>query len=247
MGHLWEQRDEAVVEASVEEVWQAIATGPGIDSWFMGRSEVEPGPSGSVRTDLGGFVMDSAVTAWDPPHRFAYRGDGPGERFIAYEYLIEGREQSSTVLRVVASGFLPGDDWEAEFDAMTKGGAMYFRTLVAYLDHFPGRAGIPINLAGPPVTDWAAAWTALRGELGLSARPSLGDPVRVTLPGLPPIDGVVDFVNPAAIGVRTADALYRFIQGFFGSVTLGHHLFADAVDEQQLTQAWHAWVNGLTA
>jgi hypothetical protein len=32
MGHAWEQRDEAIVAASVDEVWAAIATGPGIDS-----------------------------------------------------------------------------------------------------------------------------------------------------------------------------------------------------------------------
>ncbi|MFC7648504.1 hypothetical protein ACFQX6_54750 [Streptosporangium lutulentum] len=44
MGHAWEERDEAVVAASAEEVWAAIATGPGIDSWFMGRNEVDPGP-----------------------------------------------------------------------------------------------------------------------------------------------------------------------------------------------------------
>src|SRR6185437_6169785 len=115
-----------VVAASVDEVWAAIATGPGIDSWFMGRSEVEPGPAGAVTTDLGGFVMAGAVTAWDPPNHFAYRINEPDERFFAFEYFIEGRNQSSTVLRLVTSGFLPGDDWEAEFEAMTAGGAMYF-------------------------------------------------------------------------------------------------------------------------
>jgi hypothetical protein len=26
----------------------------------------------------------------------------------------------------------PGDDWEAEYDAMTKGGALFFRTLVEF-------------------------------------------------------------------------------------------------------------------
>ena len=37
------------VHATPEEVWQAIATGPGIDSWFMGRNEVEPGEGGRPR------------------------------------------------------------------------------------------------------------------------------------------------------------------------------------------------------
>ncbi len=233
------------MDATVEEVWDAIATGPGIDSWFMGRNEVQPGPDGTIRTDMGGFTMSSAVTAWEPPRRLAHRHDGPGERFIAYEYLVEGREQGSTVVRVVANGFLPGEDWEAEFDAMTKGGRMYFATMVAYLNHFAGRFGIPIEVTGPPVDDWPSAWAALRAGLGVGADPAVGDAVRFTVPGLPPIEGTVDFVNAAVIGVRTHDGLYRFIQGFFGSFVLGHHLFGDGVDEAHTKQAWQTWLAGL--
>jgi uncharacterized protein YndB with AHSA1/START domain len=244
MGHAWEERDEAVVAASAEDVWAAIATGPGIDSWYMGRNEVEPGPAGSVTTDLGGFAMTGRVTAWDPPLRFGYRSDGPGERFIAFEYLIEGRDQSSTVVRLVASGFLPGDDWEAEFEAMTIGGEMYFQTLAAYLDHFAGRFATPVNVTGPPVADWPAAWAALRAGLGLGGQPAVGDPVRVAAAGVPHLDGLVDFVNSHALGIRTANGLYRFIQGYFGSFVLGHHLFYDT-DEKQASQAWKTWLAGL--
>ena len=58
------------------------------------------------------------MTAWDPARRFAYRsGEAPDGRFIAYEFLIEGRAGGSTVLRTVTSGFLPGDDWAEEFEA----------------------------------------------------------------------------------------------------------------------------------
>lgn len=245
MGNRWEQRDEATVAASVEEVWEAIATGPGIDSWFMGRSEVKPGPDGVVRTSMGSFTMDSAITGWEPPHRFAHRApDGPDGRFIAYEYLIEARDQGSTVVRVVANGFLPGDDWEAEFEAMSLGGAMYFATLVAYLDHFAGRTGQPITVSGPPVTDWPTAWAGLHQALGLASSPRVGDPAGATVPGLPAIEGVVDFVNSHAIGVRTPDALYRFIRGFFGSIVLGHHLFQPAPSHP--AEAWRTWLNGLS-
>jgi uncharacterized protein YndB with AHSA1/START domain len=244
MGHAWEQSDEAVVAGSVEEVWSAIATGPGIDSWFMGRSKVDPGPEGSVTTDVGGFAMTGAVTAWGPPNHFAYRSDGPGDRFIAFEYLIEGRDQGSTVIRMVSSGFLPDDDWETEFEAMTAGGEMYFRTLVAYTDHFAGRFAKSVGVVGPPVADWPAAWTALRTGLGLGDKPQVGDPVRATVPGVPTLDGQVDFVNSQALGIRTADGLYRFIQGYIGSFVLGHHLFTDH-DETRTGQAWKTWLAGL--
>ncbi|WP_027345697.1 SRPBCC family protein [Hamadaea tsunoensis] len=244
MGRAWEKPEEVVVAASVEEVWDAIATGPGIDSWFMGRSQVDPGPEGSVTTEVGGYAMTSAVTAWDPPNHFAYRGDGPGERFVAFEYLIEGRDRSSTVLRMVASGFLPGDDWDEEFEAMTFGGEMYFRTLVAYLDHFAGRFATSVDVMGPPVTDWPPAWDALRTRLGLSDRPAVGDPVRLTVPGVAALDGQVDFVNAQALGIRTADGLYRFIQGFVGSFVLGVHAFTD-IDEHKVHQAWTSWLAGI--
>ena len=43
MGHQFEDALETEVDATVDEVWQAIATGPGIDSWFMGRNSVADG------------------------------------------------------------------------------------------------------------------------------------------------------------------------------------------------------------
>jgi uncharacterized protein YndB with AHSA1/START domain len=45
MGHPFDQRKEAEVPATPEEIWAAIASGPGINSWFMGRTA---GCSGTV-------------------------------------------------------------------------------------------------------------------------------------------------------------------------------------------------------
>jgi uncharacterized protein YndB with AHSA1/START domain len=242
MGKAWEHHEEAELDATPEQVWQAIATGPGIDSWFMGRSSVEPGVGGTVHTDVGTFVMDSTVTAWEPGKRLAYRSDQGGGRFIAYEYLIEAREHASTVLRVVAEGFLPGDDWEAEYDAMLKGGQMYFRTLVAYLTHFAGRTGTAFGVTGPPIADWPVARARLSRAMGAGDDPAVGDRVRFTPAGLAAVDGVVDFVNPDVIGVRTDDALYRFICGFFGPIEAQHHIFRADVDPRRTGQAWQDWL-----
>ena len=149
MGHQFEQHQDAEVPASPDDVWAAIATGPGIDSWFMGRNEVQPGPGGIVRTVFGEYAPELAVTGWDPARRFAYRsGEAPDGRFIAYEFLIEGQAGGSTVLRTVTSGFIPGDDRADEFEAMTLGGEMYFRTLVEYLT--PAHLPWPPSRAGSP-------------------------------------------------------------------------------------------------
>ncbi|HET9722312.1 MAG TPA: SRPBCC domain-containing protein, partial [Actinomycetota bacterium] len=40
MAHRFEIDKTIEVGATPEQVWQAITTGPGLDSWFMGRNEV---------------------------------------------------------------------------------------------------------------------------------------------------------------------------------------------------------------
>jgi uncharacterized protein YndB with AHSA1/START domain len=249
MGHEFERSDEVDLQATPEQVWEAIATGPGIDSWFMGRNQVEPGEGGTVRTAYGDYGPRSTVTAWEPPHRFAHRTDRAEDgRFIAYEFLIEGRAGGSTVLRMVTSGFLPGDDWTEEYEAMTRGGQMFFRTLVEYLTHFPGRTATPLTVFGPPASaDWERARAVLHEALGLRAGATGGERVRFTPDGLEPVEGVVYFGNPDTLGVRAGDAMYRFLRGFRGPLVGSHHLFADQVDLPRAERAWRSWLDRLFA
>jgi len=130
---------------------------------------------------------------------------------------------------------------------MRTGGAMYFATLVAYLTHFAGRTATPISAAGPMVPDARSMFDRVPAALGLSAEPAVGDRVRVTPEGLPAIDGVVDVINSDAIGLRTSDALYRFVRGFFGPIVVTHHVFAEGVDRKETEQAWRAWLARVSA
>jgi uncharacterized protein YndB with AHSA1/START domain len=246
MGYQFAQHHAAEVPAGPDEVWAAIATGPGIDSWFMGRNEVT---AGTVRTVFGEYAPELEITESHPAHRFAYRsGQAPDGRFIAYEFLIEGRAGGSTVLRTVTSGFLPGEDWAEEFEAMTLGGELYFRTLVEYLTYFAGRFATPVTAFGPsgppcpPGPSWTRDRSLLCRELGLAEAPQPGDPVRFT-GEIGSADGVVYFANAHAIGVRTPDALYRFMRGFGKPVIAAHHLFAADAEPDQARQAWEAWLS----
>ncbi len=81
--------------------------------------------------------------------------------------------------------------------------------------------------------------------LGLDGEVAEGDHVRLIPEGLGAIEGVVDYVSPHFLGVRTSDALYRFIHGFDGTVMVGHHLFADGVDREVAERAWRAWLDRL--
>jgi uncharacterized protein YndB with AHSA1/START domain len=83
MAHEFE--NEIEVDATPEQVWEAIATGPGIDSWFMGRNEIEPREGGKAQTTLSGFTMESTITAWEPPTRFATRSPDQEETQGAWQ------------------------------------------------------------------------------------------------------------------------------------------------------------------
>ena len=247
MGERFEQRRDAEVPASPEEVWAAIATGPGIDSWFMGHSEVEPGGGGigggTVRTVFGQYMPELDITAWDPPRRFGYRGaEAPDGRFIGYEFLIEGRGGGSTVLRAVTSGFIPGDDWADEYEAMTAGGDGYFRTLVEYLTYFRGRYAVPVTAFGPPGTDWKRDRSLLCAALGLPDTCAPGDTVRFTPAETGPVEGVLFQASPSILAVRTPDAFYRFLHGFGHPMVAAHQLFSGNLDPDPAARAWVSWL-----
>ena len=126
---------------------------------------------------------------------------------------------------------------------MTLGGEMYFRTLVEYLSYFAGRFAAPVTAFGPPGTSWARDRALLCRALGLPEDPEPGDRAALTRNGTGPIEGVLYFANAHAIGVRTQDALYRFLRGFAKPAIAAHHLFAEDADPAQAERAWGAWLN----
>jgi hypothetical protein len=87
--------------------------------------------------------------------------------------------------------------------------------------------------------------SVFRQGLGMDDDAADGDQVRLSPEGLERVEGVVDYVSPSFLGVRSNDALYRFIYGFEGSVMVGHHLFADSVDAEAARLAWQRWLERL--
>jgi uncharacterized protein YndB with AHSA1/START domain len=228
------------LEATPEQVWAAIATGPGVDSWFMGRNEIEPRQGGTSTMTMPGFTAESTVTAWEPGRRFAIQSPAaPDGSFMAFEYLIEGREGGSTALRLVHSGIMTGD-WEAEYDALRKGNPLYLRTLAQYVKYFPGRTAVPVIAFGPQQPDQDTVWAAITAAMGQSKDANEGDAVHFTVGGQA-VDGVVDTaLEPSFLGIRTDDALLRFV-GRNGMILTGHHLFGE-VDPAAAERAWGHWL-----
>jgi uncharacterized protein YndB with AHSA1/START domain len=242
MSREFEIHKKAALRATPEQVWDAIATGPGIAAWLMGPYTVEPGEGGKVRLELGEYVEESTITGWQPPSRFAVRSrEAPDGTFQAFEYLIEAGEGGSSVLRFVHNGFV-GDDWTTEYDDMTsRGWDLYLHTLGQYLEHFAGRAATFVSADGPESSADPQAWTVLLRALGLSGTPAVGERIRIAVDGLPPIDGVLDYFSPSHLGLRTETALYRFHgRSAIGmSIGAGHHVFSPATES---AEPWEAWL-----
>jgi uncharacterized protein YndB with AHSA1/START domain len=128
-----------------EQVWEAIATGPGVDSWFTGHTEIEPREGGTNSldmTDAKSFVPKSTITTRERGKRLAFREDSPDGTFMAFEYLLEGRDDGSTSLRFAHNGILAGDDREAEYDGLKAGDRMYLEQLATYLSAHKGAVGL---------------------------------------------------------------------------------------------------------
>jgi uncharacterized protein YndB with AHSA1/START domain len=235
----FETSNEFTVHATPQQVWDAIATGPGINAWFLGRTEIEPGTS--VRTTFpGGFTLESAVTDWDPPHRLAYRGE-PHENgeFHAFEFLVEGREGSTTTVRMLHSGALA--NWDDEFDAMREGDAIYAGKLAAYLEHFAGRPARSFFAQQEKDGDRAAMMAAVRSRLGVPEGAVEGDRVHVAPDGVEPLDGVVDLAAPHVLGIRGEDAILRVFHAM-GTVVVEEHRYGGSEPRD-----WQGWLDGLAA
>jgi uncharacterized protein YndB with AHSA1/START domain len=241
MGHPFEVVAEATVNATPDQVWDAIASSTGMDGWFMGDNEVEPRLGGEVETRLPGFSMRSTITTFEPPNRFVTSSPTSDEgRFDVFSFEIEGRAGASTRIRLVHSGFLPQDDWELEYDALRNGDPAYLAKLVEYVEHFRGRQAVPITLWGGQVSK-ERAWAEFTKAIGVGPAPKVGDAAHFRADGLPDLDGEVDYVTRDFLGFRTADGMYRFIHGM-GTIAIGHHLFAP-VDRASAEAAWQAWID----
>jgi hypothetical protein len=228
MGKQFEIRREVELPATPEEVWEAVATGPGTASWLFPE---EPGPNDLVESDR--------------PHRYAVRTEGEGGYFNAIEFVIEAREGGTAVLRYVHSGVFEDEGWDDQFDAVDGHTEFYLHTLGQYLEHFAPKTasyigGGPGGLQGPEASMTPDAFEKLKRELGASSE---GD--RVSLPNGGG-DGVVDYATDKFLGVRTGDALYRFFgrNAFGGPVGMSIHHFGD-VDVDAASRDWSEWLNGV--
>lgn len=244
---------EVEVPGTPEEVWQAIATGPGISSWFApAEFEEQDGKPIALTLNYGpGMASRSVVTDWEPSRKFVSEADGwfPGSPPVATEWSVEARAGGVCVVRVVQSLFASTDDWDGQLEGTESGIPGAFRILRIYLTHFRGQRCAFMQFMAPVAATPADAWATLTAALGFNG---VGVQQGWAAPaGVPSMGGVVEHINhspPGALlrldqpGPGTA-ALFTMDLGGPVMATFSFYLYGDQAAETvaRETPLWQAW------
>lgn len=248
---------EVEVAGTPEEVWKAIATGPGISAWFV-PTTIDGRVGGAIALDFGGgMVSSAAITAWQPPHKFVaedttWLQGGPP---VATEWSVEAKDGGTCIVRVVHSLFASTDDWDGQLESTEHGWPGYFRVLRHYLAHHAGQAAASFVLMAPVADGADPTWDKMSRALGAPA-PKVGQAMRAEAPAgaviagtvqavdhVPQGKGVMLVVDKPAPGVVLASAMdcmgmrMATLQAFY----YGPRAPAAAAQQEQ----WQQWLAGL--
>lgn len=229
------------VPGTPEQVWQAIATGPGVSAW-MHPTEIGEQVGGRYAFDMGSGMNDSGVvTDWQPPQRFATEGvewqpaPEAAPARLATEWIVEARGGDTCVVRLVMSGFGDGAAWDDEIAGMTDGMRTALDNLRLYLVHHAGERGTWVRAFGHADGTREQAWAAVTAALGMPADPQIGRSM-VPAEDSPLPGGVVERVLTGAFGRDLLVRVDGSVPAFAGLTLVGDdnwvhltaNLFGDA-------------------
>jgi len=235
-----------------EQVWQAIASGPGISAWFVPtRFEEQDGIPVAITSSFGpGIASRSAITAWDPPRHYAKEGKGwGGMPPVATEWTVEAQAGGLCRIRVVHSLFASTDEWDDQLEGTASGWPGFFRTLRIYLGHFAGQPAELRQFVAPVPGSEADAWHTLLAALGLTGA-RVGQTCSAA-PGVPAFSGVMEYYTDApcdalmriALPGPGVLALGAFDMGGQSMVALNLYLYGTQASDTaaQVAPVWQQW------
>jgi uncharacterized protein YndB with AHSA1/START domain len=259
-GRRWVEM-EFLVPGTPEQVWHAIATGPGMSAWFT-PTKVDERVGGAIAFDFGDEncgedVSAGKVTVWDPPVRFAYEeygwsGEAPP---VATEVTVTSHSGDRCVVRMVHSLFSERDDWDDELESFETGWPGFFEVLRVYLKHFAGKPAATVHAMASDAGGEAQAWAKVTSSLNLVGA-NVGDR-RETPSDAPRLAGVIERVHQDANSRELMIRLDEPGEGVavIGSCTVGGEgraiasIFlygtraADIATGEQMN--WTTWLRGL--
>jgi uncharacterized protein YndB with AHSA1/START domain len=130
------------IDATLEEVWQALTTGEGIARWFAPYAAVTPGEGGSVSVGWDPKEMwETPITVWEPQRRMQTASEMPSKDGrtvrLAVDYYVEvhgGRVR----VRLVHSGFDDSGSWDDYIDGLDAGWTYFLFNLKHALERHRG-------------------------------------------------------------------------------------------------------------
>jgi len=212
---------EVEIQASPEAIWKAIATGPGVKSWFMAwETEYDERVGGEVRARVGDEMVPIAkLTAWDPPNHFATEGDnafGPGSPKIAYEWTVDAKEGGKCVLRMVQTLFAEDDSWDTQLGDTAAGWPAFFHVLRNYVERHAGEPSGVVQAMGPVPGSKDEAFERLTATLG-AGEIAKGASVDCNADGAPAFSGEIEDV----VHGRSNRIMIRLEKPFAGTGWIG--------------------------
>ena len=129
------------IDATLEEVWQALATGEGIARWFAPYASVTPGEGGSVSIGWDPKELwEQPITVWEPERRMQTASEMPAKdgRMVrlAVDYYLEVQGGRVRV-RLVHSGF-DDSSWDDYIDGLDAGWSFFLFNLKHSLERHRG-------------------------------------------------------------------------------------------------------------
>ena len=193
---------EVEVPGTAEEVWRAVATGPGISSWYVPHT-VEECAGGAAMASFGPgpeMQIPGRVAVWEPPQRVCFDG-GEGVDGLAFEWTVESLGGDRCVVRLVNTGFGQGGEWDAQYDGMVGGWKLFMLNLRLHMEHFAGQTAASVLPTAMGAGSLDEVWAALTAALGIPSSPGVSDRIEASAPGTPPLAGTVVDAAPQRIAL----------------------------------------------
>lgn len=255
------QEHEIAIDATPEQVWDAITTPEGLTSWYVLDAKVVPGEGGTQWVSWGGdMAIETTHLVWKPGERLVLghpdHANQTGWGAILQEYTIR-TEAGRTVLRLVQSGMPDDGSWDSEYECTSIGWRGFFNALKHAVERQAGRQRTPILRFGAVPGDEDAVWARLAAADGLGVAglggAAAGGTLGVAPGGVPQSAQVVDVVPHRLLQLCLPDAGDALLtidvtngkDGAWINATLA--AFDGAPADAAATQAWETALDALLA
>lgn len=238
------------IDATPDQVWQALSEADRITRWFAPIAAVEPGESGKMTLSWGpGMEGTAPITVWQPGRRLAWTQDHGERGQQIVDFQIEGGA-GKTTLRLVHSGFGADASFDGEFESSSGGWGSFLQLLRHDLENtreLPGRTVYKMVMIKRPAAELMAE---LKAAISYQAT---GSGYRAKLPDGTAVSGAILFQKDPGYLILGLDSIQGGSLGLFAEswgdttalTTMWYLKGEPAAQADILLAGWDGLVEGL--